>query len=56
MLLGYKSQNFGAASPYALDIWEQSRSVLLWPKPDVDIPNIFDGFHPWTSDFEISMR
>ena len=30
--------------------------ILLWPKPDVNIPNIFDRFHPWTSDFQISMR
>ena len=30
--------------------------ILLWPKPDVSIPNIFDRFHPWTSDFQISMR
>ena len=30
--------------------------ILLWPKPDVDIPNIFDRFHPWTSDFQIAMR
>ena len=30
--------------------------ILLWPKPDVNIPNIFDSFHPWTSDFQISMR
>ena len=22
--------------------------ILLWPKPDVNIPNIFDRFHPWT--------
>ena len=30
--------------------------ILLWPKPDVNDPNIFDRFHPWTSDFQISMR
>ena len=30
--------------------------ILLWPKPDVNIPNIFDRFHPWTSDVQISMR
>ena len=26
--------------------------ILLWPniKPGVNIPNIFDRFHPWTSD------
>ena len=30
--------------------------ILLWPKPDVNIPNIFDRFHPWTSDFQISIR
>ena len=30
--------------------------ILLWPKPDVNIPNIFDKFHPWTSNFQISMR
>ena len=30
--------------------------ILLWPKPDVNIPNIFDRFHSWTSDFQISMR
>ena len=34
----------------------KSLKVLLWPKPDVNIPNIFDRFHPWTSDFQISMR
>ena len=28
----------------------------IWPKPDVNIPNTFDRFHPWTSDFQISMR
>ena len=30
--------------------------ILLWPKPDVKIPNIFDRFHLWTSDFQIAMR
>ena len=30
--------------------------TLLWPKPDVNITNIFDRFHPWTSDFPIPMR
>ena len=30
--------------------------ILLWPKSDVNIPNIFDRFDPWTSDFQISMR
>ena len=30
--------------------------VFLWPKPDVNISTIFDRFHPWTSDFQISMR
>ena len=29
---------------------------LLLPKRDVNIPNIFDRFHPWTLDFQISMR
>ena len=56
ILLGCKPQNFCATSPYALDIWEQNRSVLLWPKPDVNIPNIFDRFHPWTANLQISMR
>ena len=28
----------------------------IWQKPDVNIPNTFDRFHPWTSDFQISMR
>ena len=29
----------------------------LWSlKPDVNIPNTFDRFHPWTSDFQILMR
>ena len=31
-------------------------AILLWPKPDVYIPNIFYIFHPWTSNFQISMR
>ena len=30
--------------------------ILLWPKPDVNIPNFFYRFHPWTSDFQISMK
>ena len=34
----------------------KSLKVLFWAKPDVNFPNIFDRFHPWTSDFQISMR
>ena len=34
----------------------KSLEILLWPKPDVNIPNIFDRFHPWTSDFQILMK
>ena len=26
---------------------------LLWPKPNVNIPNIFDRFYPWTWDFKV---
>ena len=29
--------------------------ILLWPKHDANIPNIFDRFHPWTWDIQISM-
>ena len=31
-------------------------ACVLWPEHDVNIPNTFDRFPPWTSDFQISMR
>ena len=54
ILLGCRSQNFCATSPYAFDISEQNRSKsdLIMTKPGVNIPIIFDGFDPWTSDFQ----
>ena len=43
--------------PFFVFVFQSSLlAMLLWPKPDVNIPNIFDRFHPWTSDFQISMR
>ena len=47
----------GFRSVFWVSVFQGSLHViLLWPKPDVNIPNIFDRFHPWTSDFQISMR
>ena len=47
----------GFRSVFCVSVFQGSLLVnLLWPKPDVNIPNIFDRFHPWTSDFQISMR
>ena len=47
----------GFRSVFCVSVFQGSLQViLLGPKPDVNIPNIFDRFHPWTSDFQISMR
>ena len=47
----------GFRSVFCVSVFQGSLlAILLWPKPDVNIPNILDRFHPWTSDFQISMR
>ena len=39
----------GFRSVLRVSVFQGSLLVfLLWPKPDVNIPNIFDRFHPWT--------
>ena len=39
----------GFRSVFCVSVFQGSLlAILLWPKPDVNIPNIFDRFHPWT--------
>ena len=52
ILPGCKSKNFCATSPYAFDISKRNHSNSYCTKPDVNIPDIFDRFHPLTSDFQ----
>ena len=57
ILIDCRSQKFCATSRFhsltSRHLRTKSLKILLWPNPDVNIPNIVDRFHPWTSDFHM---